>query len=292
MPALRASRCESVLLHSHTRMTHAERISYDREFIEAFVAKFSASPPVEVRRDRPVTKQALVTLVRSTIDQWREDGYSLGAIARHFADLGIAMPLSTLRSCLRRSHPAVAHSRRPRRSARARSAQLDSVPMKPVGLERPELEREQRSAPKNTGAASEGPAAKAGPAVSHRAHLGPRPASVKGPRPQPDAPPHQDTARSGPTTTQQADEPLPNADGRSALPFTTAPDAPGTRSLRNEIGPPVVSASTIPALPREASDLATASSSGDAPSTLLQRARAAPVNLAIIGFTPARNDFF
>lgn len=254
-------------------MTQARRINYDRDFIEAFVAQFSASPPVEIRRERPVTKQALVTLVRPTIDQWRKDGCSLGAIARHFADLGIAMPLSTLRSCLRRSHLAAPRSRRPRRSARSRSAKPVGVPMKPAALDRTEIEREQQSATKSTRAASEGPAPAAAPAVSHRAHPDAQLASLRQSiRRQPDAPLHQAAGISVPTTTQQQDESRPNEEAQSALPLKAVPDAASTRSLREEVAPPVVSAS--------------------ARTALLQRARAAPANLAVIGFTPARNEFF
>jgi hypothetical protein len=58
-------------------------MSYDRQFMEAVVTKFSASPPPAPKPERSVTKQALVTAVRSTIDEWRRQGHSIAAIAVH-----------------------------------------------------------------------------------------------------------------------------------------------------------------------------------------------------------------
>ncbi len=93
-------------------------MTYDETFFRRFLEVFASAPPEASERARPISKQRIVSSVRSQIDQWRRQGHTLESIAARFAALGVAMPVATLRTCLRRcpkEKPRPARMQRPPR---------------------------------------------------------------------------------------------------------------------------------------------------------------------------------
>jgi hypothetical protein len=95
---------------------------YEPAFVEAFIAQCRTSAPSLPTRKPGASKRMLVEAVRPQIDQWRNEGHTLKAIAQRFSELGVPMSVNTLRTCLRRSESPA----RPRRRARARRPKRDS----------------------------------------------------------------------------------------------------------------------------------------------------------------------